>query len=134
MTPWHLFKHLNCTLVAYSPFATTLSRRLIRSSPSPSPLSRFFTSPSFLSNHNKVRDQWPTHIHIENIHAARANFSTASSSFSSASLAVQSLAAPATYRSVLIHCPKDTAVSFISFFLSVFFFFLMALSCSFILF
>jgi hypothetical protein len=90
MASWHFLKQLTCTLAAYSTTVTTLSRRLIR-----------FSSLPVLSNHHKLSYQWLRDTHI-NILPAR--FSTASSSTAPAT--------PAPYLSVLIHCPKHTAVSF----------------------
>lgn len=98
MTAWNFLKQLTCTVGAHSP---TLSRRLIHYS---------LLVPSLSAHHKIVRYQWLPHFRV-NLYAAvpNAKFSTASSS---QTLSDTSLAPRAPYTSVLIHCPKDTAVSF----------------------
>jgi len=98
MAAWHFLKQLTCTVGAHSP---TISRRLIH----------YSSVVPFLSIHHKiVRYQRLPHVRV-NLRAAvtNAKFSAASSS---PTVSDTSLTPPAPYTSVLIHCPKDTAVSF----------------------
>ncbi|KAK7342771.1 hypothetical protein VNO80_25727 [Phaseolus coccineus] len=95
MAAWHFVKQLTCMVGAHSP---TLSRRLIH----------YSSVVPFLSIHHRiVRSQWLPHFRI-NLRAAvtNANFSAASSS---PTLSDTSLTPRASYISVVIHCPKDTA-------------------------
>jgi len=95
---WHFLKQLTCVVGAHSP---TLSRRLIH-------YSSVVLFPSI--HHEIVRYQWLPLFRV-NLRAAvtNAKFSAASSS---STLSDTSLTPPAPYTSVVIHCPKDTAVSF----------------------
>ncbi|TKY66484.1 Ribosomal protein L11 methyltransferase [Spatholobus suberectus] len=95
MAAWHFLKQLTCTVGAHSP---TLSRRLINCS----------SVVTFLSTHHKIlrvpmASPFPCQ---SSCRIPKCNVSTASSS---PTLSDTSLAPPAPYTSVLIHCPKDTA-------------------------
>ncbi|XP_027355712.1 uncharacterized protein LOC113865403 isoform X2 [Abrus precatorius] len=105
MAALHFLKQLTCLVGAHSP---TLSRRLIHYSP----------LLPFLSNHHKIvryHYQWLHHLHpnVDVAASPNANFSTA---FSSPALSDNSLNLPQPYSSVLIYCPKDTAICISSIF------------------